>query len=288
MEKTIVFVVVFISFLLLSLSALLYFRYLRLPVAPSVKAAWSPATICTLVKEDGYANKVNPSASFGSNLWLKAGYDASTLNLAYFKFDPTQFTPLFMRAYLRFQYKGESTTQTCDTSFVVKKITSSWAEQTLTWNNKPAMETSGIASKINIPVTGTLRTENIDITSMLRSKTIPYGLVLHEARYRPEVCNTNPTDPSCFTNLPCMMNIIAKEASTGTQPAAQICFDTCYKHPDGDANCDGQFTTADFELWLSLYLGNTNVTCNGCSADFNDDRKVDLKDFEIWRRSRFP
>lgn len=49
----------------------------------------------------------------------------------------------------------------------------------------------------------------------------------------------------------------------------------------GDANCDGRVDLADFEIWRKEYLGQLNTQ----TADFNEDKKVDLFDFETWLKN---
>ncbi len=60
----------------------------------------------------------------------------------------------------------------------------------------------------------------------------------------------------------------------------------CSRRPDGDADCNGVINDLDYNFWLSKIRGGTS-TCTYCSADFNKDTFVNLKDFEIWRLTRF-
>ncbi len=60
----------------------------------------------------------------------------------------------------------------------------------------------------------------------------------------------------------------------------------CSRRPDGDADCNGVINDLDYNFWLSKIRGATS-TCTYCSADFNNDTLVNLKDFEIWRLTRF-
>lgn len=55
----------------------------------------------------------------------------------------------------------------------------------------------------------------------------------------------------------------------------------CPKKPKGDANCDEKIDLLDFELWRRGFVPiNDAIVMNG---DFNNDSRVDLVDFEIWR-----
>jgi len=58
--------------------------------------------------------------------------------------------------------------------------------------------------------------------------------------------------------------------------------DTC-KKSSGDANCDGAINESDYTIWKDEFISGS-----GNSADFNSDSKVDLVDFEIWRRNKKP
>ena len=55
----------------------------------------------------------------------------------------------------------------------------------------------------------------------------------------------------------------------------------CSMKFQGDANCDGRVTIADFEVWRREFLGEITTT----DANFNSDGRVTISDFEIWRRS---
>lgn len=58
---------------------------------------------------------------------------------------------------------------------------------------------------------------------------------------------------------------------------------TCSLHEKGDANCDSKIDLVDFEIFRKEY---TRVLSTN-TADFNADSSVTLLDFEIWRRSMF-
>jgi hypothetical protein len=63
----------------------------------------------------------------------------------------------------------------------------------------------------------------------------------------------------------------------------------CLKRPQGDANCDDLIDAKDFDMFKSLLLENgKNVFADvnsKYSADFNNDKKVNLVDYEIWRNT---
>lgn len=51
----------------------------------------------------------------------------------------------------------------------------------------------------------------------------------------------------------------------------------------GDANCDGRVDLVDFEKWRREFTGEETTLL----ADLNRDGKIDLVDFEIWRQGFF-
>lgn len=55
----------------------------------------------------------------------------------------------------------------------------------------------------------------------------------------------------------------------------------CTTKPDGDANCDAKIDLQDFEYWRREFSGELNSK----NADFDTSGQVDLVDFETWRRS---
>lgn len=56
---------------------------------------------------------------------------------------------------------------------------------------------------------------------------------------------------------------------------------SCSLKSNGDANCDGQITLADFEVWRKEYTGVLSTK----AADTNSDGIVNLVDFEKWRKA---
>jgi photosystem II stability/assembly factor-like uncharacterized protein len=56
---------------------------------------------------------------------------------------------------------------------------------------------------------------------------------------------------------------------------------TCTLKSQGDANCDGKVDLIDFEQWRREFTGLATTRL----GDFNGDSKTDLIDFELWRRT---
>ncbi len=56
--------------------------------------------------------------------------------------------------------------------------------------------------------------------------------------------------------------------------------DPCALQRMGDALCDGRIDSADFEQWRNEYFAALATK----KADFNKDDKVNLVDFEVWRK----
>jgi hypothetical protein len=63
----------------------------------------------------------------------------------------------------------------------------------------------------------------------------------------------------------------------------------CTKKTQGDANCDGSINDGDYTVWKCEFLGGGSCSnpSSTKTADFNLDTKVNLVDFEIWRKNRF-
>jgi len=62
---------------------------------------------------------------------------------------------------------------------------------------------------------------------------------------------------------------------------------TCNNKSSGDANCDENINDTDYTIWKCEFLGQgvcRNPSSNK-TADFNNDKRVDLVDFEIWRKT---
>ena len=67
--------------------------------------------------------------------------------------------------------------------------------------------------------------------------------------------------------------------------------DTKYR---GDTNCDGNINDDDYKIFKCEFLNqgrcsDTSIVSQPTdkSSDFNSDQKVDLIDFEIWRKNYF-
>lgn len=73
--------------------------------------------------------------------------------------------------------------------------------------------------------------------------------------------------------------------TVGDKPLTQAAYaqSSCPSNAQGDADCNGKIEDADYTIWRAHYKGE-NTTGD---ADFNDDTKTDMKDFEIWRRGRY-
>ncbi|MEM5872081.1 MAG: right-handed parallel beta-helix repeat-containing protein, partial [Candidatus Aenigmatarchaeota archaeon] len=76
---------------------------------------------------------------------------------------------------------------------------------------------------------------------------------------------------------------------THTPTPASTLTPACAKKTLGDANCDGNIDENDYNIWKCEFLGNgrCNNPSSNLSASFNLDEKVDLIDFDIWRKNRF-
>jgi len=81
---------------------------------------------------------------------------------------------------------------------------------------------------------------------------------------------------------------------TPTSTPAPTLTPACAKKTSGDANCDGNINNDDYNIWKCEFLNqgqcsDTSIVSHTTnkSADFNLDTKVDLVDFEIWRKNRF-
>jgi len=96
-------------------------------------------------------------------------------------------------------------------------------------------------------------------------KTCPAGTMC----YQP--INKCPSGAYCAQALP----ICATIAPSPTQ---------CSLRSQGDANCDNVINDADYVV-IKLKIKGGIYTSTNHSADFNNDGKVDLVDYEIWRNT---
>ena len=67
--------------------------------------------------------------------------------------------------------------------------------------------------------------------------------------------------------------------TTSTECKNNLPKTNCSMKKCGDANCDNKINSQDLIVWMRERAGNGKIT-----ADFNNDRKVDVKDYDILRK----
>lgn len=87
------------------------------------------------------------------------------------------------------------------------------------------------------------------------------------------------SNPPTATIIP-QLTDIPEEDEEGTPEAEQSVTPqpACPRKNQGDANCDGNITLLDYELFRQAYLEDSSST----DADFNADGEVTLVDAQIW------
>lgn len=91
-----------------------------------------------------------------------------------------------------------------------------------------------------------------------------------------KTCTNTVTGAYADSVIACANGCIDGACSTVVNP--------CPKRPQGDANCDQSINDADFEVIKSAMRGLRYAALNH-SADFNNNGRVDLVDYEIWRNT---
>lgn len=91
-----------------------------------------------------------------------------------------------------------------------------------------------------------------------------------------KTCTNTTTGAYADSVIACANGCIDGACSTVVNP--------CPKRPQGDANCDQSINDADFIVIKSAMKGLKYAALNH-SADFNNNGKVDLVDYEIWRNT---
>ncbi|MFZ2206910.1 MAG: dockerin type I domain-containing protein [Microgenomates group bacterium] len=108
---------------------------------------------------------------------------------------------------------------------------------------------------------------------------------------------TAPCPPVCTRVCPTGQHCTIATCPAGAQcliaAGTQLCVpnptvtsppNPCPKRPQGDANCDQSINDGDFAVIRLKMRGGTYTAANH-SADFNNNGKVDLVDYEIWRNT---
>lgn len=126
-------------------------------VTPTPQSAKLQAT------EDTYADAVNASTNYGSDTYI--GSDGDTVRIGYMKFNLTSLGgKTVTNAKLRIYISNGS----IDTHRIKDVSTNSWAENTLTYNNRPSLDSTIVGTLTN-PVNINTWYE-IDITSAVASR----------------------------------------------------------------------------------------------------------------------
>lgn len=94
---------------------------------------------------------------------------------------------------------------------------------------------------------------------------------------RDDVTSTNIIDCPKSVN----MNVTVTTLIGGTSTPAPT--DICSLKSIGDADCNDKVDLQDFESWRKEYLGVLSTT----TSDFNNDAIINYYDFETWRRNNF-
>jgi endoglucanase len=63
---------------------------------------------------------------------------------------------------------------------------------------------------------------------------------------------------------------------------------TCPLNNKGDANCDGVVNNMDYDLWRAVIRNDTVQPTGTKDADFDNNGRTTVSDFEIWRKYIFP
>lgn len=103
-------------------------------------------------------------------------------------------------------------------------------------------------------------------------------------------CNTNPKAQACpdgyVCNQPTMPPCPDGRMCKQVMPRAQCIPDRCPLKSKGDANCDGNVNSKDYDVWKGDIQGRQSIY-SYFSADFNRDKTINIVDFEIWRATMY-
>lgn len=135
------------------------------------------ATIKKYTTADAYINESSPTTNYGTHAILCVYQTATNHRRSFLKFDTTLNAKSITSATLYVYAIDLTGTITVS----IYKITSTWAENTVTWNAPPTLDGTLIDSK-NITSSGAWYTFNVTslFTGWWNSTITNYGLVLRE------------------------------------------------------------------------------------------------------------
>lgn len=103
-------------------------------------------------------------------------------------------------------------------------------------------------------------------------------------------CSTNPKAQACPDGYVCIQPTMSPcpdgRMCKQVMPRTQCIPDRCPLKSKGDANCDGNVNSKDYDVWKGDIQGRANVQAY-FTADFNRDTVINLVDFEIWRATMY-
>ncbi|MDO8497873.1 MAG: hypothetical protein Q7S61_05010 [bacterium] len=141
------------------------------------------------------------------------------------------------------------------------------------------------------PVGGTIRIINnqsdiafdvtgMDPTTSTNDLPLTYDVDrLDPKKYSYLVPMVLPSPAPQYTGIPAEPTVVVNPRSTVTPTGST----TCASNAQGDANCDGKIDMIDFEIFRKEMAGELKTF----KGDFNKNKRIDIVDFEIWRANFF-
>jgi hypothetical protein len=150
--------------------------------------------------------------------------------------------------------------------------------------NPPAYIASSQGSVKGVETNLAQSREVIEAPTCLDVMTNGYNPDTGECREFPNSCLPDGWTRGC----PIETNLTPVVIEATSPPENTIAPVGCPRKPEGDANCDQVINDADYDLWKTAFK-STGISDRSdyLKSDFNNDSKVDLVDFEIWRQNRF-
>ncbi|TFH47227.1 MAG: DNRLRE domain-containing protein, partial [ANME-2 cluster archaeon] len=99
--------------------------------------------VTLIATEDAYVSLYNPSINYGSHEQIRTEYWDAINEIGYIKFDLSQYSSSdILSAKLRL-YINYNPVGTAYRTLEFRRVTGSWSEGGITWNNKPSQTQDG-------------------------------------------------------------------------------------------------------------------------------------------------
>jgi fibronectin type 3 domain-containing protein len=209
---------------------------------------------------DARVEQANPTTNYGTSSTLGADQDSTAQVESYLKFNPSLVTGTVTSAKLRLWTTTGSTSATTNGP-AVYGVSTDWAEDTITWNNKPGRAATATANS------GALAVDSLveyDVTDLVKNATYNFSLVPDST----DGTSLNSRSNSATTKRPQLVVTTSSGSGGDTTPPTAPTGLSATAVSSSQVDLDWNASTDDVEVTgYDVYRGTTLIkTVTGTST----------------------